>query len=540
MVHNIMRCAMLAMIACISAACSDHDDLLPGSNALANDSVASNVVLRIALGMPAGGSALNRPQGGEHGDGLEKGLHHENDIHVLQLYSYQGSINGDANTPVKLVAYLTNLDFTPENARIVDDMYVHDVRVDDKFLNGYTFSSADKFIAVTNLMPIGPANLNDLKRAVIGQSLSRVAEGEPMSGCNDFVMSNESESLYTYGIGSPDDPNIITTTVERLAARVDFVTDGAEADPTKQALRYAATDGAEEKQMGSVYVSHARVFNAMKAPSYLLKRLATAEDATPNYLAVEQKPATSLVVDPYTWQKGSTTAAQLESWYGGSRISAAAEAGDAWFRTADKVHTAAPSASNDGFGTSTSTDDEGCHFYVLDYVGENTMPQASTRGSVTTGILLKAVYEPTTVYGDGVDSDGNPVADSHYAYGQTFWRYRPLTPNYSEMQALYFSSFDAADAYRTAHPDEVAEIQEYPAGTCYYPIYLRHDNTEPSADIRMMEFGIVRNNIYRLRVSFTGPGYPSMEGIDKVDPEGIRPYIFVRKWHKINHPEIEI
>ncbi|MDE6422957.1 MAG: fimbria major subunit, partial [Muribaculaceae bacterium] len=46
---------------------------------------------------------------------------------------------------------------------------------------------------------------------------------------------------------------------------------------------------------------------------------------------------------------------------------------------------------------------------------------------------------------------------------------------------------------------------------CYYNLWLRHYNDE-NADPQLsypMEYAIVRNNIYRVALSFSGPGDPT-------------------------------
>lgn len=508
----------------------------PEFNAMPNPEVQNAVALRIATGIPAGASV---PQGGEYGDGLEPGQHHENDVYSLTLYSYSGSINADENTPVRLVAYLNDLNLTSADARVERGEYIYDVRVDDRFLGGYIFSPADKFVVITNAPLIHAETLGELRNAYITQPVQRAAAGQPMRDYTRFAMSNESESSYIHGIGSKDNPNLIVVRIERVTARVDLVTNGSTVSAARQALCYPATDGAQDKHVADVYVSHVRVFNALQEPTYLIKRLAATESDRPLYLADESKPADRLVIEPRTWQKGTTAPATIATWYGDSHLAQAQAQGDSWFRQADRVHTAAASSSNDGFGTATSVDQWGYSYYVVDYVNENTMRETETSSLVTTGLMLRAVYQPLAVYGS-LDENDEPVLDADYAYGQTFWRYRPIGVEYDETQALYFSSETVAEAYRDAHTETLSELTEYTEARCYYPVYLRHDNTNRTEAIHCMEFAIVRNNIYRLKVGFTGPGYPTLDRIIEIDPEGIRPYIFVRNWYKILHPEIEL
>ena len=94
----------------------------------------------------------------------------------------------------------------------------------------------------------------------------------------------------------------------------------------------------------------------------------------------------------------------------------------------------------------------------------------------------------------------------------------------------------AAEAYRRSHPEDMGQVEEFPAGECYYNLWLRHARVEGAgAQDTPMGYGIVRNNIYRVGVSFTGPGRPNA---DVSEPENIESRIFVRKWNFRLHPTI--
>lgn len=78
-------------------------------------------------------------------------------------------------------------------------------------------------------------------------------------------------------------------------------------------------------------------------------------------------------------------------------------------------------------------------------------------------------------------------------------------------------------------------------GTCYYSYWIRHSNNN-SSDSGIMEFGIVRNNVYKLKVnSISSLGKPAAinENPDTPDENGnINVDVFVRSWNLIAHPEI--
>ena len=117
---------------------------------------------------------------------------------------------------------------------------------------------------------------------------------------------------------------------------------------------------------------------------------------------------------------------------------------------------------------------------------------------------------------------------------KTFWRYLPATgtkDSNKDSDALYFASETEAEHYAAAHPQDNAMIKKFTGGICYYNLWLRHfnlDNADPQTDYPM-EYAIVRNNIYRFSISFSGPGDPTPT---LREPDTMMSRIFVRKWNR--------
>ncbi|MBP3641583.1 Mfa1 fimbrilin C-terminal domain-containing protein [Parabacteroides johnsonii] len=62
------------------------------------------------------------------------------------------------------------------------------------------------------------------------------------------------------------------------------------------------------------------------------------------------------------------------------------------------------------------------------------------------------------------------------------------------------------------------EVKTYTDGVCYYPYWIRHaDNGKPTV-MDVMEFGIVRNNIYDMEV--TGINKLGLSEVDVPNPTG--------------------
>lgn len=79
-------------------------------------------------------------------------------------------------------------------------------------------------------------------------------------------------------------------------------------------------------------------------------------------------------------------------------------------------------------------------------------------------------------------------------------------------------------------------IKKYTNGECYYPYWIRHANNDKANVMGIMEFGIVRNNIYDLTIEgISGFGLSSTDVPDPDTPDEEKNYylkvnLFVRDW----------
>lgn len=511
--------------------------------------------------------AESRPLGGENGDGRELGQHHENDIENLTIFHYKRTNNdyndGFLNTPVKKVAYIENVNFRPiEPNADGQTVYTTEVPIAISQFEAadYRFSNQDKYIVVANMGDFPESNSAFLRVGNVYNYLVKQAwtVAETLGDYHHFVMSNEKESVYKEGgKGTKQEPYEYSVDIERVAARFDFCIDGSSTayytnpatSRVENVLNYTVRDAGQD--VGHLLLTHVRPFNVMQEPTYLLKRLGGKDNNDLKYLLDEVAYKNSVlkdensfpfyVVEPHTWQKNNVSAADLNKWYNSSRY---AYINEDWFTEAYRVHHKSNAEGVDGFNTGTTYIGDGlCNdIFVLGYGNENTMLPSATTHDVATGYMLRGIYVPNKVYTE-VDAVGQAVnASINFAPGTTFYRYRPMVTAYDETKSVYFASSECAEQYKEAHPEMPAAIETYEKGICYYPVYMRHDHSGEDMGIPYitpMEFGIVRNNIYRLKVSFTGPGYNTVPDTPE-EPLGIKPYIYARKWYQINHPEIPI
>lgn len=187
-------------------------------------------------------------------------------------------------------------------------------------------------------------------------------------------------------------------------------------------------------------------------------------------------------------------------------------------------------------------------YHIWRYVSENTIPGGDQtplspsfqRTGVTTAVIFRGHIKATTE-----NADLNAAMNAKkvlYAYNGILYGDLAMIKKY----ILSYPASSLADAFRNAwgYPDSedlteealadekyskdldgtVANFTIYRPDTngnypVYYPYYNRHNDNHYNTVMGLMEFGVVRNNIYKLSVSnileFGHPGDPD----DDPDPE---------------------
>lgn len=511
------------------------------------------LLLRLNLAREGGTAGSRSPKAGEDGDGREPGVFHENDIDDLCVFAYNSEegVNAPATTPIEGAVYVKDIGFThPGTGSPVYSMAAP-VLLESLWLEKHTH-----FIIAVNMGDFTGevSNLGELRDYRVARPWK---EASAFKDYTAFTMASESDSrmlLEKEGVelGSQEHPVEVTVDVERTAARIDFVLAGDVEDTEgTRRLKYEVPGADGTGSLAKVYLTHARVVNAMQQPTYLLKRTASGPEASGrDYLGTETVDkdgmADNYVMEPTTGEKRrqDPEEAVLESWFGETRFANYLSEGAGYFTDEYKIHVERGDGTT-GFDTGLSEYDifgTAYPYYVMGYVNENTMfPECSTFFNAT-GIVVRALYVPCEghVYGAYDPETGELSAATGFDFkkGQTFWRYAPSRVEMKEHEALYFSNEEAARAYGTAHPEDAASVTEYTDGVCYYNIWLRHADNGDNALVGTMEYGIVRNNIYQILIkSFSGPG---TNGPNPHGPDNASSVIYVRPWNVRVQPEIVI
>ncbi len=574
----------LFLLLTLFPSCGHDDIIMPDDNTV---STTPYIELRIAIPFANSTATRANPMGGEDGNGREQGISNEDNVHDINVFFYKGELglNGSETTKIEHHMFF-NIDnmLDEDNSPLLEGTEP----VFDKHYLILKFSYAGKiaelgegtnFAAVANIGNLEGANiktLEDLRKLDVSNlsntwSTTYDAYSKDASQMDYFLMSTAYNDNYR-GSGSNkiekgSEGNFTgTTTLERMYSRIDLwynkKTNAGNVENAVE-LKYAIPDD-DGKECANVYITNVLPVNVMKTPSFLFKKV-TGNLNSWNLSKLKEQNSNSLinwagretldengcpanyVLEPHTTDKstdGKTLETDLKKWYGNTAKSTVIE----------KIKRDNTDPDTDGhFASYFQMDrlpagndpDYGCdRIAIISYANENTHPVDCFHSNYLTGLAFRAIYVPKTVY---KDEKLTPMSEDEMA--ENIFRYSPsVQEGQTEGKCVYFSTYKAASDYRNAHKEEVGIITQFDSCLkngklgfhCYYNLWLRHysDTDDASkADPHKplpMEYATVRNNIYRVSVSFSGPGDPEPT---MREPETMQARIFVRKWNLRNENE---
>lgn len=447
---------------------------------IANDN--SKVFLSVSINVAGEDSRTTRaedyyfepkPWGGESGNGDHKGETYERTVNNMSMLFFHPAKNDltDGEARIEKVIYFPNV--SSDGTRTLA------VEVDSKFLNDTKL----RFLVVANVGDLSAyqgRKLSDVRDQLITDVFNRAdnptfnKQGE-LDGYSTFVMSSHGQSSLTFksGSGTEEDPYLIDHMIERLAARIDIMphTELYELNKKTGLCKYCYNVKQGTDIIGGFVLEYVRPYNVLTSQEYVFKRTATdASLANLKYLGQEEDDGnnqnTNYVVDPTSLNKSEATFK-----YPKNTDEYWANATYEYFyqtRIAHKTHT----NSIGGKATFNPETD----YYILDYVKENT--SFDNDEQYATGLVFKGKYYEA----DDWDATNVVPKTGHESKGK-----------------------DKAYTYVIRHSDPTG------AGTTSDP----------------MHYGIVRNNIYRVRI----------DGITGKGPDGMKVTLNVRKWATYTHEE---
>lgn len=556
------------LLTAMLTACGESDDLQAGQPATG----AGKQYVSLTFTMPTREqtSRADKPTGGEDGDGYEQGQDNENTITDAVAFFFQNNgagVNGDAKTPVQ---YLRFTEFNqPEdgNGNPIDRTYT------SKPIPTSLYGEYNVLVVAnpgTDNWWTYTTTLGEVRDEVLKQAWT-----ESNGNYTNFLMSSAKDAI----IEITDANNTVSTAanttvdVERMAARVDYKTLGS----------YTCTD--PNYKGATVEIKGAILVNNLTGPgSYAMKRVSTAStggDIT--YLGEETLGDDGF---PSNWVQDPTTGNKSSAVFGVSWTDTRASDPNWWSgkATIDK-----PITKEDG------------EWNILGYTLENITALGETKHEYNTAVVFMAKFHSVGVehYKDGAtffelgnklyasmedlmaDFSGRTVNDMNAALeGCTSWDdvesfYNTLRDDdpcgyklwlkeqidesktlddvkqsltwtsYMKNVCGYSSTF-TNEIYSVTIDDGVESTaailakygtRTYEDATCYYTWWIRHANDGDEKTNGVMEYAIVRNNIYELNVTKISSlgGY-----IPNEEEKGFVVNVYVKDWTLLGRETIEM
>lgn len=523
--HTVKGVAGCLLMASLAAGCAQEDiDTAPSGGG--GMSASSYVSLSFASQQST--PTRSNPTGGETGDGLETGQDNENAITSAVAFFYQGDkgVNSDGNTSINAAVSFTVGNYTtPGNG--IDRTYTTSPQQVD--LKNGTYN----VIVVANPGADWWTG-KSLTLADVRDHIQTAAWTVSESGYSNFVMTSAADATLTLNSNPEDNPAKATVDVERMAARLDYMN-------SKDS--YECTDPAYSG--ATVEITGAALVNNLTAGSYIIKRVADDVNGTNlsylgNETADENGAATNYVLDPWTASKNGNL-------YG------------TWFMNGSSD----PNWWAGYVQLGTSVSDGAETWQRIGYTLENTTAADAAGSDYSTGVVFKATFHPkgvanyqggatffalgthlfasmedmmTYVYGaDFSQFDDKIDACDNWASVKTFAAslldndpsgYKAFLQGQDEAQDLaqvkeslkwsaymlsncgYSASLNGTykvvldqNSIVTRNVLQFYGVRTYEDATCYYTWWVRHSNDNNDETKGIMEYAIVRNNIYKLTVN---------------------------------------
>jgi hypothetical protein len=452
------------------------------------------------------------PASGENGNGREAGFERENNVTGITLILYRTVDPMDG----------INVDTGSEDP-VLELVRYFPVTLGNRDAQGTTYTSkTEEAYYTTGDQPLGKPNLNlsGSYHAIVIANASEVAAsliegtstlsdirdvvlnttyvGDPTKSadaCINFIMSSEEDNTISFAsatktIDSEGDKHFDFSSqpivIERMAARIDFWSKGATYDDTYPTAGYVyrpwkTGDTTEPSSSDRFVLTSITPFNLNNGSEYLLKRT----NDTDKYLADES--GTNYVIDPATASKtGTSTPSTFVNALSGI-ASLTDFSSNAYCHTIAAMHAQVGTGKTGGFsyteGSTTAED------VIICYPMENTLPDESPLYYYATGIVIEGDYY--------IDNDKTDASKCEHRIYFGYIRHQG----------------ESDEAYDALLPSEL-------------------DTEVKTSSSRPMNFGIVRNNIYRI----------SIDKVIEKTPTGpkIKIKIEEEKWRHVDNPTIYI
>lgn len=298
-----------------------------------------------------------------------------------------------------------------------------------------------------------------------------------------------------------DPEQTIAATVERMMGKITVTAGGANVASAANVYTSFSSTVTAISNITNITLKGYYVVNARKEGYYF--RHVDKESTATNPLTEANygNSTTSLpyVVDPKTYSKTySGTPAALAGSYADWYLQGSGAFGLLSFGSFGGTYTAMPGYSSAAAETK-----------VAAYCYENTMLKDKQKNGYTTGIVFKAEIAPSKMMQKKAGSGGVEENSTFTSMSEIYYHSGIFYKNIEALKAagvLLADGTTSSSASGAPADLKKNDVQCFKRGDtngkfiCYYPYWIKHIPSENTAE-DVMEFGIVRNNVYKVTVT---------------------------------------
>lgn len=495
-------------VAMAMTACSDDMDLgeNPGTNPEEN---VDQVFMQFALELPTTSRSTTQTTGGSDA-GVEIGQTEENTVSEVLVVITDGAAGTNYDKYITKSSVITPTS-AGNNTYVVPFSSNALASYAGKLVNVYVFCNPTSELTATTTTSI------DVDETY---KLSSVTD-EAIWTDNKFLMTNADddytttmpESFNNYKVESSPFP-IGTINVERVAARFDYKSTVANETYTLM--------GTDEDPEVTVTLTDMALVN-MSQEFYYLRRV--SDDGTNTHASKTiggTETNANYVVDTDASWKSSYSDATLDEashFFYVYTPNSASTTDYAWTSISSLTIEDNDASWNSGENENTSKDG----YKIWRYATENTIPAAVTnqKKGITTGVVFKGVINPVK---GGAIKTAMEAKSTVYVYNDIMygtWNDVKTAANSDPVLKLAYDKVGDTENKTTAVANGFTVFEPTTDGKyeVLYYYWNRHNDNNNDGSMGPMEFGVVRNNVYKLSVTGVNKfGHPTDLDNDP-DPE---------------------
>ena len=494
---------LAALLLTTWAACSDDTDASGGENP---EEARAYTTVTIAVPNGVAETRASDPTADTDGTSTETGLKDEYKVTKANLYLFPGG-TGSSFGSAKLTEIISISQFTQTTTTTTDQKTI--VWTSQK--TALTPGDYRIYIVVNGTVNgVGDSDKGTLTEADFlakpTADATSVIAAVPSDG---LVMASRSPNNdnsntlpYIAQEITKEPEQTIAATVERVMGKITVTAGGTSVSSAATANKYTSfsTTVTAIGNITDITLKNYYVVNARKE-GYYFRHVDKGSSATnPLTEANYGNSSATLpyVTDPKTYNKTYTSTPAIANSYGDWYLQGSSAFGLSSFGTFSGTYTDMPGYSSGAVETK-----------VAAYCYENTMLKDKQKNGYTTGIVFKAEIAPSKMMQKKSSGDGVEETTTIGSIGEIFYHSGIF---YKDIEALKEAGVLLADGTTSSSASGALtdlkknDVQCFKKGNtdgkfiCYYPYWIKH---LPSADTAedVMEFGIVRNNVYQVTVT---------------------------------------